>query len=316
MINIKTRDTQYKYMNWVWFILVISITVLTSSSLRKKGVYWVEAPDEQKIRWEPELFKFVSFTHWPAAIDFIWIKAWLDPAYTAVKEGTHPPVFFDLDLITSIEPFYFNAYVLGANYLAIIRDDQEGAIDLLKKGLSFYKADQAQWTQVQKEHWSKQWWIPLTLGYIYIYEKDDIVQASYYLKQAAAVSSSPEYLKSLSEKLRSKEGQFEVALKLVDFMIQSQKEEKNIEQLKLKKRSLFLSQYFYELNKKFKALLSQSKAYREQIVISKKFIENKWKVFKKSNHIPTVDPWGGEIDITAEGVITSKTPREKILGLE
>ncbi|MGK5088766.1 hypothetical protein WDW86_14510 [Bdellovibrionota bacterium FG-2] len=85
------------------------------------------------------MFKALSFGHWLAAADWLWIKSFADPTLTHVAPGTHPELYYNLDLITDLDPAFFDLYVTGANLLAVVRNDGAGARDLLRKGASFYR---------------------------------------------------------------------------------------------------------------------------------------------------------------------------------
>ena len=60
-----------------------------------------------------------------------------DPLITHVTKGTHPAIFYTLDLITELDPAFMEAYTAGATVVSVIRDDGPGALHLVLKGEKF-----------------------------------------------------------------------------------------------------------------------------------------------------------------------------------
>ena len=98
----------------------------------------VVEPEPEKVEeFNPKLFEVMSFGQLPAVIDWMWIKTLQDPLITHVAKGTHPAIFYILDLITELDPAFEASYIGGATLVSVVRDDGPGALHLIQKGEEF-----------------------------------------------------------------------------------------------------------------------------------------------------------------------------------
>ena len=74
---------------WELLAIVLSVIALVSLGLRlrKLDSVWVEPPDESSAKWEPTVFKSLTFGHWPAAIDWLWIQTIVDSFDRSCRAG-------------------------------------------------------------------------------------------------------------------------------------------------------------------------------------------------------------------------------------
>src|ERR1051325_4915360 len=94
---------------------------------------WVEPETQREDRYNPRLVGLLSFGQLPAAMDWIWMRLLQDPSITHVQPGKHPALYYDLQLLTDLDPAYRESYTDGAQLLSIVRNDGPGARDLLEK---------------------------------------------------------------------------------------------------------------------------------------------------------------------------------------
>lgn len=100
-----------------------------------------------------------------------------------------------------------------------------------------------------------------------------------------------------------------MGLRLLNHMIQGEKEEDAKEELIKKRNSLVVGQYLYELNHSFQGFLQV----RSRMPGS---IGSKFEAYLKSSRTPSRDPWGGVLSVTPEGRIVTSTPHNKVFGLD
>jgi hypothetical protein len=252
----------------------------------------------------------ISFGHLPAAIDWMWIQVLLDPNITHVAKGTHPAIYYTLDLITDLDPINFSAYKAGANLLAVVRDDGAGARDILEKGNKFRKEKLASYPmKLQQEYWEYSWAIPYLMSYVYMFELQDIPHAAIAFQEAAAIPGSPPFLQSIIKRLQSPGGEYEVGLRLLNHMIQGERNEDAKDQLIKKRNSLVVGQFLFEMNHSFQSFLQV----RSRMPGS---IQSKFGAYLKSTNYSSRDPWGGVLSISPEGKVVSSTPHDKVFGLD
>jgi hypothetical protein len=285
--------------------------------LKTMDTAWVEPPPGLGSQWNPELFKALSFGFTTSAVDCLWLKTLQDMTLTKVPAGMHPAVYYDLDLATDLDPAYFEAYTNGANILTIIRGDAEGGKALLLKAEKFRKEELPGYPEFfRKEFWSGSWYPSFVLAYIYLFELNDLPNASLAFQEATRIEGSPLYIKHLTERLMKKGGQYEVGLNLLAFMIDSARQPDVKEGLVRKRESLMVSQYLFNANDTFRFYLNSLPSYRKESQVSHDKLESYWRAFLKEQNFPSQDPWGGRLSLSDDGRVITSTPHERVLGLE
>lgn len=287
-----------------------------SAQLRSLDSAWIELPAERSVRWHPRMVTAASLGQVQSIVDWLWVRAMTDPAIAKVRKGQHPPLYYDMDLATELDPAFMDAYVAGASLLAVVRDDAAGARDLLVKGMHYIeKRLPLESKRFRSRFWRQSWAVPMTLAYVYLFELDDITLAGDAFRAAAALQDAPDYIQKLGQRFSKPGGQYEVGLRLLAFMISGQTNEQLRATLEKKRESLYLSQYLFQLSEGFRAFI---KSHPETItrVGPAAGTRRLWSQYRLENGIPETDPWGGTLDIDASGKVTSTTPRLRVFGLD
>lgn len=296
-------------------ILFLSILFI-NLQLRGLDVAWVEPADETQRKWDPKLFRVVSFGYLPAAIDTLWVNTLFDQAIDHVPQGVHPKLYFNLDLVTELDPAFYLAYYGGANLLAVIRNDGAGARDLLLKAKKFRDQKLESYSDRFKNHqWKYPWQISLLLAYVYLWELKDMPHAAIEFQDAAQYPGGPEYLQRLSKRFQAEGGVYEVSLKLLESMIGQTQDQRVLEKLKLQYQSVLVAQFIFWINKKFNENFKKySNPSSSAVPTALDFIN--WMQAEKNSYTNLYkDPWGGDLRFEGGKIVTS-TPYEKVFGLE
>ncbi|MDR3608029.1 MAG: hypothetical protein P4M08_11695 [Oligoflexia bacterium] len=297
--------------------LLLAVQISADSVLRRKSYVPVTAPPERGSRWDPEIFSILSFGQLPAAIDSIWIDVLLDDRIAKVPRWMHASIFYDLDLVTRLDPAFYQAYHAGANLLAVVRDDIAGAKELIERGDAYRKEQLPhQSPEFQADYWPYPWAIPLLGGYIGLFEENDIPSAARYFKEAAEVPGAPGYLHNLEMRLSRPGGEYDVGLRLLNHMIASAPNTTAKQELISRRNSLMVGQYLFDMNHAFKGFLSANRNYRSQASVSSAQMEKYWHEFMKSGRYAALDPWGGRLWIDQSGRVNTTTAHEKVFGLD
>jgi hypothetical protein len=301
----------------LFFSMIVGVYFLSPQGLRHFTPTWVEPPREAVMRWDPELFRALTFGHWPTVVDWLWIRFLQDPAISHVPEGARAAVYFDLDLATDLDPAFFEIYHHGASVLTVIRDDSVGARDLLLKGERFRVEELPQMpASFKNRYWGREWLVPFQLGYVYLFELDDLPQASLYYRLAATLPGSPPYLQGLSQRLETREGQYEAGLQHLNFLLQSTESSAMRESLTQKRDSLFLSHYLYQINQRFAAFLKTQPQYRSSREITEGQLRGFWNFFIRQEGVRPQDPWGGDLYVDEQGRVRTTSEIGRALGME
>ena len=306
---------------FVSLLLLFSIQTLLNQLVLKHETFWVEPPAYQEERWDPKLFRILSFGHLPLALDWFVMKSLFDPALGKVIQGLHSPMYFNLMLVSELDPLFFEVYTVGANYLAVVRKDGRGAKDLLLKGRTFVEEKLPQYPQSFRERfWRQAWDIYVLLAYVDLFILEDMPSASDSFRKAASMSGAPDYLLRLEKKLAKPGGEYQVGISLLEHMIRGKKDETLLEQLKRKRTNLIIGKFIFDINfefhqflmkKGFKTVLAPSPAQSKIKRLGKAFQE-----FLKDQGLPSLDPWGGSLSFDEMGAIHTSTPYEVVFGLK
>lgn len=185
------------------------------------------APSEERAGWNPELVRFFSFGFTQQLVDWLWLRFLQEDSITHVRPDTRAGIYYDLGLMTDLDPANYPAYVTGSQMLSIIRNDNWGALQLLLKGeragRSAYRID---------KFWSPPWLLPLMLGYVYLYEFGNIPEASRRFTEAGTMPGAPEFLVRLGARFATPEGPYEVAERVLRVLLYNARNAKGAADLK------------------------------------------------------------------------------------
>jgi len=302
---------------WIGLACLAAIQPFLILQLRSQDTAWVASPERREIQVSPRVARALSFGHLATLVDWLWIRAALDPAIHHVVAGEHPPAFYDLDLASRLDPAFFELYSAGASMLVVIRDDDEGSHTLLERGEAFRRNELPRANEILRDRfWADSWRIPMLLGYVHLFELGDLRSAAAAFTEASRIEGSPEFLSRLADRFAAPGGLFEVGIRLLTPMIESERDPRAKEALIEKRKSLYLAQYLGEIERLFRDFLAREPAYRANHKVSASEMSSYWERFKRASKISTLDPWGGQVSIDASGRVKSSTPRIKVFGLE
>jgi len=304
------------------FLTLLSLAglqLLLTMHLRMKSEPVADPSVQASERLNPALFQLMSFGQLPASIDWVWLKTLQDPSLEHVKKGEHLQIYYDLDLLTDLDPLFLSAYTVGANVLAVVHDDGMGALAILLKGEKFRKTELLGYPEIfRNRFWQEEWSIPLLLGYTYLFELDDIPRAAAAYEEASQVQGSPAYLQHLVQRFRQPGGQYEVGLKLTEFLIAGASDPRAKQKLQERRESLLVGQFLFDVNERFQTFLTQKKLLRQGTPDMEDLdkLKKLWRDFLRQGSISDIDPWSGALSIGDSGRIVTSTPHKKVFGLE
>lgn len=270
---------------------------------------WVPAPAEQDFRWSPRGIKALSLGYLPILVDWFWLKVIVDPSMHPTPEGTHPPLYYDIDFITRADPKNQEAYIAGGSLLSILRRDFDGAKDILTRGHIFATQELPNYSaEFRSAHWSNPVLISISLIYLYLFELQDIPSAAKIIREMSNQPDTPLFITQMKTRLEKEGGEYEVGLRLLNFQIQLEQNAKIREIYISKRKNLFLGQFLFELNQQFAAYIDSYGQHKSVLKLQKGEIQQLWTHFKKEKKPPLEDPFGGAVFLSSSGRVTSSTP--------
>jgi hypothetical protein len=276
----------------------------------------------QTLRLPPAVIRAALGGLAPAYIDWNWLRAITDDTLTRLPREFRSRLYQVLDETTDLDPAFFQAYTLGGSLLAIVRDDVHGARLLLEKGIKYMREElPGEPAEVSAKTWSETWRLQMQLGYVYLFELENIPAAEQHFIQAADHPDSPLYVRNLGDRLRQPEGKFIIGNNLLNGMIRSSRDRNDppsvTRELEQKLQSLHLAHFFFQQNEVLNPSAnlgtdSPQEDFQARLKKFKKLID--------SGRIPARDPFGSPLRLepTIEhprGIITSNTPRQRVFGI-
>ena len=289
----------------ITFLLLIQIKL--NQNLSMIGLAWMEPPTTEGKKLDPVLLRILSFGNLPMTIDYLTISLLGDPSIDRVPKGTHPTSYYYLDAIGELDPMFSEINIL-ANMLAVLRGDSLGARELLERSQSFVRDHLSEYSEAFKtKYWPYPWQGLLFLAYVNTFELDNLPRAAKAFREAATMLGAPKYLQRLEKKLNRPGGEYEVGLKLLEFLISGAKDEKYRATLEKRFLDLSISYFLFKINQAFREFTIARPNSPSTLL---------WANFLKSTHTSITDPWGGQLQLNNNGKIISTTPHEKVYGLE
>jgi hypothetical protein len=283
-----TRSIPYAFVVAAAFVAAFGVQWHVGRFLALRETAWVPQSETYQEKWDPRVVRFISLGHVQLVADVLWLKFLQDSNLAHVARGRLSTVFADLDLLTDLDPAFFEAYRSGAPLLAVVRNDIEGAARILSKGETFAEERLPSLHEVFRErHWRDKHLVPLITSYLELFEKHDLPAATRAFLRADAMGGAPEYVGRLAARLRQPGGIYEVGIRLLQFMASQTRDPALLKRYSEQVFSLKVGAYLSELTRKH----------------------------QRGEWIPDSDPWGGRLSIK-DGKVQTTTPRETALGVE
>ncbi len=97
--------------------------------------------------------------------------------------------------ITNLDPYFHDVYSWGGMALAMLKQDDDASIELLKDGI---------------RHHPNSWELPFEIGRTYVLNRHDEPRGAIYLAMAVATGNAPDYVVSWTEDLQGIHGLYDI----------------------------------------------------------------------------------------------------------
>lgn len=144
------------------------------------------------------------------AADLLWIRAIGYYGGHTLTDREYPWLHAILDQVTNLDPAFRFAYLFGGIVLAVEQATGEQSIALLRKGMTQYPGD---------------WRFPFYIGFDCFYHQQDPERAAAYMRYAASLPGSPEYLPRLAASLMVESGRVEAAIRFLATLAEGARDE-------------------------------------------------------------------------------------------
>ena len=197
------NDFSRKFSNILFQILLI-ITLLSSANLVRsrieKPIFKI-SKQQSAFNLNAQIVDTFSLGYKRMITSFIWISTILESDHEHYQaKDSNSWMFLRFNLISRLDPKFYENYAFGGQYLSIIKDDDIGAKIIFDKGLSFYPDD---------------YQLLLMTSFHYYFELKDFQNAIKLYKKLITYPQVPKHIVSFYAKIISKENTNEEAFQIL-----------------------------------------------------------------------------------------------------
>lgn len=159
---------------------------------------------ESAINFNSKILKLFNLGEQRLIVSILWIKTLIESDEEQFKKNetyNSSWMYLRFDTMTSLDPYFLQAYQFGGQYLSIIKDDDEGALKIFLKGINIYPND---------------YLLNYNLGFHYYFELNEIDNAIIYFSKIKNYKEAPDFINSLVARMKAESGDLETALKLIN----------------------------------------------------------------------------------------------------
>ena len=135
---LKNKDTA-QFIALILFFLVI-VFIFQSSRPQKRSV--TISKEEMNYTLDPEVFSILSLGNQKLFSSYLWMTTLLFSDHEHVKDSKNSWMYHRFNLISFLNPYFYENYKYGGLYLSIIKDDLIGAEAIYKRGLEKFNNDE------------------------------------------------------------------------------------------------------------------------------------------------------------------------------
>lgn len=144
---------------------------------------------ETSLNFNADLLHLMSVGFNATLADLIWVQTLLESDIEHYKgKSLDSWLFHRFNLISKLDPNFYENYLYGGQYLMIVKDDLDGAEHLMERGLQYFSEDM-----------SLNW----QLGFLWAYERHDFAKAYPYFKKVSVNPKRPPMFDSIFARLSS-----------------------------------------------------------------------------------------------------------------
>ncbi len=156
---------------------------------------------EKIVNFDINFTKFASVGQYRLLSSLLWVETLLFSDIEKYKEkDLRSWIYLRLKTITQLDPLFYDAYIWGGMYLAIIKDDLKGAADIYEDGLRYFPKDL---------------YLNFNAAFNYYHQLHNYPRAIELFEQIKDHPKAPPFLNSLIAKLKANTGNIQDAFLIV-----------------------------------------------------------------------------------------------------
>lgn len=137
------QNSKYNFLNYapIWFGLVIIVLAGSINSNNEMPSLKL-SKQETALNINKNILKYLSAGNSKLLTDLLWVQTLIESDIEHYKgKDLNNWLYVRFMTIANLDPRFYENYLYGGQYLAIVKDDLEGASELYEKGLGVYPED-------------------------------------------------------------------------------------------------------------------------------------------------------------------------------
>lgn len=187
------KTTKFLLLITGFFLVFLSNQLITS--LKKEDIK--VSQQEKAININEHVVKGISLGQNRLLSSLLWAETLIKAGISHYKEGDlNNWMFLRLKLMTTLDPYFYQAYLYGGIYLSIVKDDDVGAEFIYDKGLRYFSDDL---------------YLNMNASYHYLFEVHHYDKGLSALERAEKMPNSPPHIPRLIARFKAQSGKLEDA---------------------------------------------------------------------------------------------------------
>jgi tetratricopeptide (TPR) repeat protein len=147
---------------------------------------------DSTVNIDSKIMRLFSLGQFRMIASLIWVETLLNSDLEHYQSSDLKSwMFLRLNAITTLHPYFYQAYIYGGMYLSIIKDDEMGAKALYQKGLKYFPND---------------YYLNFNLGFHYYFELGNPEKAIEHFEKVKYHPKAPPHLPLLTARLKTLKG--------------------------------------------------------------------------------------------------------------
>jgi hypothetical protein len=189
---IKLRKHNFNLLQAASFFGLFFILIAGVLNFKLQKPILTLSKQDTALNFDNNLLVFFSAGNKRLITDLIWVQTLIESDNEHYKSrDLNNWLYLRFNTISHLDPRFYENYLYGGQFLAIIKDDLEGANLIYEKGLKYYPND---------------YLLNYHAGFLNYFEKGDFKQGLKYLEKIGDHPKAPIYIKSIINKIKASLG--------------------------------------------------------------------------------------------------------------
>ena len=287
--NVLRSSPSWRLVFALLFVCLLTVSTYLHIDLDRRDVVQFSSREQLVLLPKGEFLKPIVLGHTQLAADLVWLEFVQVLGSDNVREQDYEWMRHALDVVTTLDPQFVQAYDLGGVVLAELGKHVEWSNALLEKGMAANP---------------QAWRLPFLLGFNSFFHLHDYGRAATYLSRAARLPGSPAYVPELAARLYVQANTPEIALRFLETMQRDTRDPAVLAALDRRRREVLIER---DISLIEKSVADHGSAYGSPPVSLQQLVE---RGFLRS--LP-VEPFGGSYQFDPRsGLVVSTTHPQRM----